>query len=327
MNHLDLIVDIGTTLASVSGHFPGYEFERPVSPTLMNQREACIQKISDLSATLMKDLNRMNACKLACAFLFTPSDENTADFVFRTVDYSLFQKDSIGRIFQGAESFLEILHEYEKHLQVITPKNELFEPANNPKSPPNDPATPQERMEIRWSVFQTYLGRPKPPGVMTPNSTTETYEKSTIPHISAIDMPSMLTIINCYICLLKIFETVFLAFQYIMQVPPSLPLYTKLPPTVPDLHINGFQLKNYRGLQLKIMMQVTRHMLNSVEKAIGLMNEEPGSGGICGDPVFKHLLQPLLKRNGLDTSGEGKSTGVEKVRDLLTEMEVVLDSQ
>jgi hypothetical protein len=324
---LDFIGDLRSTIGSISTRLPSYPSERSTSPMLMNRKEAYMQRLSELSANLMKDLNRMIACKLACSFIFTPSDKKTAEYLFRTADGSLCQNNGISRLFQGTEKFLEILREYEAHSQVTTPMDDLLEPSNFGQSLIDHSANPQQRIETRWSVIESYLGRSKPPGLITPTSTaSETSENSSLSQSAIIDIPSI-TILNCYVSLLKTFEALFLSFQCILQVPSSSPLYTRLPPVIPDFHIDGFQLKNYRSLQLKILIQVSRHMLDSMEKAMGFTSQnEATRGGIFGDPIFQNLLQTLLERNALDMPEED-STGMKKVRDLLASMESVLNAQ
>lgn len=315
---LDILGDVRSTIESLSAQLPSYASERSTSPMLISKKEACIQRLSDLSANLMKDLNRVISCKLACSFLFAPSDKSTTDYLFRTADGSLCQNLAIGRMFQGTETFLEILREYEENSRFTSPMGSLFEPSNFPQSVTDLPTIPQQRMETRWSVMESYLRRSEPP-----STASESSDGSSVLESAGSDIPSMLTILNCYICLLKIFETVFLAFQYILQVPPQSPLYSRLPPVVPDFHINGFQLKNYRSLQLKMLIQVSRHMLDSIEKAMGFASEKGRMRGILGDPVFKILLPTLLKCNGLDTLEED-ATGMKGLRDLLTSMEFAL---
>ena len=82
---------------------------RDWTPAAMEQKEACIQKLSELSSSLMKDLNRIITCKLASSFLFTPSDKETAEYLFKTIEGSMSQDNAIGRMLHGSEKFLEIL--------------------------------------------------------------------------------------------------------------------------------------------------------------------------------------------------------------------------
>ena len=57
----------------------------------------------------MKDLNRLMTRKLACSILFTPSDKESAEYLFKTIDGSITQDNAIGRMLHGSEEFLEIL--------------------------------------------------------------------------------------------------------------------------------------------------------------------------------------------------------------------------
>lgn len=313
---LDFTADLGAFGAT---QWPTPVSEKSVSAAPIHRKEACIQKLSELSADLMKDLNRLITCKLACSFLFTPSEKNTAEYLFRTLDGSFSHDNAVGRLLQGTERFLELVQEYKQPSHVTTPTQSPLDPSDFSQSPTSTNA--QERMESRWSLIESYLSREKPPRAMASESTI--FDESSSSQSSVMDIPSMLTILNCYTCLLKIFETVFFAIQYSLNVSPISPLYAKLPPTVPGFEISGFQLKNYRSLQIKILIQVSRHMLDSMEKSLGFGCEKGEISGIFGNPVFKALLQTLLKQDSVAMSG-GDSTGIEKVRKLLTTVESVL---
>lgn len=305
----------------------------------IDQKEACIQKLSELSASLMKDLNRLITCKLASSFLFTPSDKNTAGYLFKTVDRTTSQDNAIGRMLQGTEQFLEVLQEFK--LPPLAP---------SPPSPPSPPfmahrsdggdgggfpgvddvtgylsdGSKEGRMEMRWNVLQSYFDRSNPPVPTPPQSTSDTSSLYSSGQPFKLDVPSTLVILNCYTCLLKIFETVVYAVYHSLECAPSSTLDAKLPPTVSGLQIDGFMLNNYRSLQIKILIQISTHMLDSLEKALGFgAGDQDGSGVVLGDPVFQALLQTLLKQEGLDYSEENKS-GMKKVRDMLKKVEALL---
>lgn len=315
----------------------GLHSNPPHTPT--DQKEACIQKLSELSASLMKDLNRLITCKLASSFLFTPSDKTTAGYLFKTVDRTTSQDNAIGRMLHGTEKFLEVLQEFKLPLHAQSPPTPPSPPfmahgsdgGDSGGFPGVDDVTghlsdgsKEGLMETRWNVLQSYFDRSNPLAPTPPQSASETSSLYSSGQSFKLDVPSTLVILNCYTCLLKIFETVFYAVYHSLECAPSSALDAKLPPTVSGLQIDGFMLNNYRSLQIKILIQISTHMLDSLEKALGLGSEDQdGNGGILGDPVFQALLQTLLKQEGLDYSEENKS-GMKKVRDMLKKVEALL---
>jgi hypothetical protein len=322
---VEIAKDIRKTLESISSPLPSFTSEQFNSPTPTNRKEAFIRKLSDFSASLMKDLNRNIACKRACSFLFTPSDNATAEHLFRTVDSSLCQNNAIGRLFEGTEIFVQFLQEYESYSQAATTIERSSKFSDFPRPLVEWPTDPEKRMETRWSALESYV-LSKQPGMIEQTSPVSDVSDSSLRSQSATIDILAITILNCYISLLKIFENIFLSYQYILQVPALSPIYAKLPPIIPGFHINGFQLKNHRNLSLKILIQVSREMLDSMERAMGFGKEIEGIYGNLGDPIFQNLLQMLLKRNDLSIPGDD-FTGMKKIRDLLTAIESVLNTQ
>ena len=303
------------------------------APAATEQKETCIQKLSELSSSLMKDLNRIITCKLASSFLFTPSDKETAEYLFKTIDGSMSQDNAIGRMLHGSEKFLEIL----QCLNQLPSASSHPSPTQSLESegydfPDLDYATEgssegsvEGRVEARWSMLQSYLDRPKPPVLTTPSSSSsEAHSGSSSVRCPRTDVPSTLAILTCYTCLLRIFETVFYCIHHSLECSPLSALDVKLPPTVSGLQINGFLLNNYRSLQIKILLQVSTYMLDSIEKSLGFASaDKDSSGGVLADPIFQALLQTMLKQEGLDCSQDNQ-TGMKNARDLMKQVDIML---
>jgi len=307
---------------------------RDWAPAATEQKEACIQKLSELSSSLMKDLNRIITCKLASSFLFTPSDKETAEYLFKTIDGSMSQDNAIGRMLHGSEKFLEIL-QYMNQLSFASshpsPTQSLESAAYGFPDPDyategSSEGSVEGRVEARWTILQSYLDRPKPPVLTTPSSTSsEAHSGSSSIRCPRTDVPSTLAILTCYTCLLRIFETVFYCIHHSLEYSPLSALDTKLPPTVSGLQINGFLLNNHRSLQIKILLQVSTYMLDSIEKALGFASaDKDGNGGVLADPIFQALLQTMLKQEGLNCSQDNQ-TGMKNARDLMKQVDLMLN--
>jgi hypothetical protein len=196
----------------------------------------------------MKGLHRLVKCKLASSFIFTPSDQNTAEYFFKTLDGSMSQENAIGRMLHGSERFLEIVHflsqpplalpcsSSEKSLEGITYNYSDLE--NAPDIPE---LSPEARIEERWKALQSYLGRRNPSAITFSTPSTST-SNSTSAQLQKNDVPSTLAILTCYTCLLKIYESVFFVIHHSLECSPAWALAIKLPQTVPYSQIDGFML-------------------------------------------------------------------------------------
>lgn len=283
-----------------------------LGPSPTELKDAGIQKLSDLSAGLMKDLHRLVTCKLASSFIFAPSDKNTAGYLFKTLDGSMSQENAIGRMLHGSERFLEIVHFLSQ--PPLTPcssseqslEGDTYNYGDLENAPDVPELSPETRIEERWKTLQSYLSRRNPSATTFSTPSTSTSNSASV-QLQKNDIPSTLAILTCYTCLLKIYESVFFVIHHSLECSPAWASAIKLPQTVPYLQINGFMLQNHRNLQIKILIQVSTYMLDAIEKALG---------GMLADPMFQALLKTLLKQEGLDCS-QHNETGMKSVRDLM----------
>ncbi|KAH8723146.1 hypothetical protein GQ44DRAFT_621239, partial [Phaeosphaeriaceae sp. PMI808] len=283
------------------------------------RRDGCIQELTDLSSSLMKDLHRVVGCKLASSFLFTRSDNGPVEYLFKTLDGSVTEENAIGRILKGSEKFLEIMQLFNELNQPTTPflDNSLngdsldFNVLDNPFDSPQN--NNEAQFERRWRILQSYLDRknatPNAPSFGTwlgDNLTSSIPQKP--------DITSKLAVLTCYTCLLRIFEIVFFVIHHTLECSPSLAPAIKLPQTVPGLEINGFMLQNHPSLQIRILIQVSTYMPDSIEQVL--------NGMLC-DPTFQALLKTVLQQEGLQCS-PGNETGMVSVRHLMGKVNKLL---
>lgn len=273
------------------------------SPTEL--KDATIQQLSDLSTSLMKDLHRIVDCKIASSFLLTHSDKGPAEYLFKTLDGAASQENAVGRMLQGSERFLEIMQLFKElsHPTCSVPENasgesvlslnglrETFESSEGDN---------EAKLERRWKVLQSYLERQNPIPTTLDSDFLGVSQKP--------DITSKLAVLTCYMCLLRIYETVFFVIHHSLEYAPSFATAIKIPQTMPGLAINGFMLHKHRHLQIQILIQVSTYMLESVEKSMHFL---------LTDATFQSLLNAVLQQEGLECS-PGNETGMSSVRRLI----------
>lgn len=297
------------------------------------QREICIQKLSDLGASLMKNLDRLSTCTLSTSFIFTPSDRNAEEYLFRAIDGSSAQDNAIGKVLCSTEEFLHILQDFRHALLDIPPNSRHQEEEKGSGHTPESNSTPGslrgtndgEEVLRRWDLLHIYKDRPRN---HNDSQVTHANPSSSTENPTHLSIPSTLTLLTCYTCILKSFENIFVSLGYWLSVPASSPLHAQVTPIIAGVQINGFTLDSYShsSLQLKILVQVCEHMLDNLEKALWL---DPGDGSgrstILAGPVFQGLLQVLLKQEGLESpESEVNITGMNRVRALLEKIKAGL---
>jgi hypothetical protein len=288
-------------------------------PTPEDKKELCIQKLSGLSASLMKNLNRLTTCTLATSFIFTPSDDNTAEYLFRTVDGSSGQENAIGRVLQSTEEFVQILKTFREALLGVAPppysakdeegREEGRGSLDNQQAHTEESNSEDETVR-RWELVHSYANHARHQTL--PPSRSKPFPNR-VPNTNH-SIPSTLIILTCYVSILKSFENIFSSLQRWLSIPFTSALRQHLALVVADFQINGFALDGYchRNLQFKILVQVCQHMVDTLERAVWF--DDYDGSGVIADSGFRGLLLVVLKEEGLD---DGDFTGIGRIRHLL----------
>lgn len=105
------------------------------------------------------------------------------------------------------------------------------------------------------------------------------------------DSPTILIVISCYVCLLRIYSDLFAIFDSSMRSSISTSSDIKLPLT--GVQLSGLQIQGSGVLQIVILVQVSVHVLDRIERALGIpLGHDPQRTSPWQDP-----------RNTADISG------------------------
>ena len=308
------------------------------SLSLEGQREMCIQRLSEVNAVLMKNLTRLTTCVVATTFIFTPSDQITSDYLFKTIDGSSGQDNAIGDVFRSTAEFIRIIHDFRDALLDFTPQtardladaygNDATVNANGEAKASVEENGVDEVLN-RWNLLSSYKDRTQGHPISQHPVFTVPNSPSTILRAPRLSITSTLTLLTCYVCILKSFQSIFISLQAWLSIPASSPLHEQLAPIIAGVQINTFALDSSgdRAMQFKILLQTCEHMLDKMEKALQFNFGEGGdSQTVFADPAFRGMLGILLKQEGLQTDSPDEDiTGTRKLRRLLKKIGEELD--
>jgi hypothetical protein len=189
-----------------------------------DQKETCIQKLSDLNAELMKNLNRLTTCSVATSFIFKPSDNDTAGFLLRTIDGSSGQDNAVGKVLRSTEQFLQILRDFRQSLLDVAPPNDkqyegqIIESGDFPNysSSSSEVFTEEESLQ-RYKLLQSYSDTVRYTHNTPPAPTLSNYTSSAR-NPTHLTLPSNLAILTCYTCILESFEHIFHSLQHVRKI-------------------------------------------------------------------------------------------------------------
>ncbi|KAL2371750.1 hypothetical protein BDBG_08790 [Blastomyces gilchristii SLH14081] len=280
-------------------------------------KDACIQKLSDLNATLMKDFHRAEILKHSCTYLFDSPDKVMPEYLHATLEKSVIEEDSVGNMLRGSEQFLEIIRLCKRTaaLSLELPPEAYPESKaaheNGLKDPAIEPEiSPEERIARRWEVLRAGFHRSKAPPASLLATSSSSSSLLTPPALK-LDAPTTLTILSCYTTLLRTYKTLFSILSDFFDSSCAFAEILKLPPLVSALQINGFMIGDNGCLYIKILLETSRHLLNSIQKALD---------EVLGDKLAQSLLETLLKQDGVALL-EDNEAGMKPVRELFSIIE------
>lgn len=113
-------------------------------------------------------------------------------------------------------------------------------------------------------------------------------------HELSCDMPITVTLVSCYVSLVRIYRTIFSCI--LDSLPFLLGIQHPAPQLFPGMHLGGFRLEARVDLQVQILVKISEDMLKSIESRFGL----PGDVFIAGENTSKagkaaRLLRMMLE--------------------------------
>ncbi|KAL4966568.1 uncharacterized protein BDV14DRAFT_198697 [Aspergillus stella-maris] len=230
-------------------------------------------KLSSLIPDLIADFNRINALHLSDILSYN-SNANTLP--------SSSAKNMIGRVMDCSQRFLDAFQhpsqDQGKAHQSHQHHDEQDMPQPNPSS--TGPAyesgfwkPPNEAGAI--CALQSPASAPKYDNPSSQHSSSQQHART------HIDLPSSLTILTCYIWLLRTYDSIFTKLYTVLE--PNLPVThgspDTLPSVLPGLWIGGFGLDNNRTIQIEILLQLSSRMIERIESVLGMNLISPCDDG------------------------------------------------
>lgn len=105
------------------------------------------------------------------------------------------------------------------------------------------------------------------------------------------DVPTMLLLLSCYICLVRIYRTIFSTILDSIPVIPS--LQAPAPQLFPGINLGGFKLEARIDIQIQVLVQVSESMLAKLEAKFGLAKDT--AAGVFEGGRALRLLKVMLE--------------------------------
>lgn len=300
----------GTKTVPSDNHTAGSALSSSEKP---DSKEDCLLRLSDLSSTLLNDSSRTNSRKLSDVLSSSPRCNSMLPHPSDETQTFMHSRNTIGQVLESSQTFLDILQYFNLNQPSSADSecsySEYWEDgdffattmANSHSNTPN--AT------ILALSDNTHLSLSDTTHLSTAER-SNAQEKSSCPSV-AVDMPTTLTILTCYTCLLQTYDTIFSqlynALSSSAEITPR-----SIPAIIPGLHIGGFDLDKHRDLQMEVLIQLSWRMLERIEKILGInvisqqpqddqnSSTPPRGRGILDTATASALLDVMFKQKDLD---------------------------
>ncbi|KAI9768107.1 MAG: hypothetical protein M1840_005141 [Geoglossum simile] len=326
--HIDFDPQLPSGTPAPHAHQTQFERTKPGSPGPFGGREQGVQRLLELSSSLLRDLSRIRRGKLTdtLSLSLASSPDGTSNITSAT-EGPARPYNAIGRILTSSERFLDIL----KH---FTPQpSALRSPTRSSSvcsySSDFDDGSRDDPLIVSQGE------RPQAPEDLRLCNHARASEIDTLAPEGSLrpDIPTALAILACYTYILLIYKTIFQhIYEYILRLDRS-SQHSGIPNTLPGLQLGGFHLDGHHDLQIEVLILVSFRTLDTIHQTLGLpaigsgQNYNNGgggrTGGLLGSPLPAALLEVVLNQKGEEYSG-GDAVGVvglkataERIRQLL----------
>ncbi|RJE27110.1 GAL4 [Aspergillus sclerotialis] len=221
------------------------------------------ERFSDLSATLLEDLTLIESGKVAGTFLFSSMPRQQTSM---STDQPGSKQYVIENMLNRSEELLHILREFQSSQPRARAGANTSRERGSPSlvggdaSPPRC-TSPRESIPVPVPSSLSSLPPPKP----APDNDTE-----------VLDPVLTLLILTCYASLLRIYHGIFSLIRDSV-VEAGAPGSNFLP-TLPNIHIDGFEVGRRRDLHIRILIQVSSHLVSQIEDCMNTMRMEMDRG-------------------------------------------------
>ncbi|OAP56878.1 hypothetical protein AYL99_08990 [Fonsecaea erecta] len=105
------------------------------------------------------------------------------------------------------------------------------------------------------------------------------------------DVPTVFSIFSCYVCLIRIYRTIFSCIHDSMPV--LLSLQQPVPQLFPGINLAGFTMETRLDLQVQILVQVSEDMLSKLDVRLGICGGANADEGIF-ESTRAHLMLSMM---------------------------------
>ncbi|OAG37733.1 hypothetical protein AYO21_08096 [Fonsecaea monophora] len=138
------------------------------------------------------------------------------------------------------------------------------------------------------------------------------------------DVPTTFSLFSCYVCLIRIYRTIFSCIHDSMPV--LLSLQQPLPQLFPGINLAGFSLESRLDLQVQILVQVSEDMLAKLEAKLGVSEGATAGQGVSETTGSANMLRMMLQEEAMEEPPLHEPRGpCEPLRTILSDLKRMIN--
>ena len=225
------------------------------------------------------------------------------------------KENFVGSILKSSATFLNILTSFYptgsiKHSASKTP---VFDPNEGE----DETSIFGDFSDLANATGQTYNYK---------RTVSSTNEEDTRP--AAADMTTVFQLLTCFIRIIRLHSIFYTqVHNYLTALPNK--REESLPPIFPGMQVGGVPLDEFRNFQVKLLLQISTHVLGEIEMLLGLPDgyriskKNPQSQGILETSVSVQFIEMTMRENGRCGLGI-EWDRIKSIRDNLGNLRVLL---
>lgn len=230
------------------------------------------------------------------------------------------KENFVGSILKSSATFLNILTSFYPSASIKHPASKI--PVFDPNEGEDETSTFGDFSDLANPTGQTY--NYKRTGSSTSISTAN--EEDTRP--AAADMTTVFQLLTCFIRIIRLHSIFYTQVHNYLTALPS-KREESLPPIFPGMQVGGVPLDEFRNFQVKLLLQISTHVLGEIEMLLGLPDgyriskKNPQSQGILETSVSVQFIEMMMRENGRCGFGI-EWDRIKSIRDNLGNLRVLL---
>ena len=239
-----------------------------------------------------------------------------------------FHGQLVGSVLKSSDTFLRLLKSFSTLAipsSTSSPTATHFTLSKSPTDSIHNSHCSSALSSPTSNTMDSQAYQPSPHHELPCSGSSYSHDTSTIPPLPpSTDITIVLQLLTCYIRIVHLHSVMYA--RILEYITTTRPLTASVPPVFPGMLVGGVSLDRFGAFQIKLLLQISVHVLGEIETALGLPegyrvgNRRKGGRGFLEASLSAGFVEHLMKDGGC----REERKRVEFVKEQLVELRRVL---